>query len=359
MTDHPGSRLHEIGPYIGKIRPSLARMLVGLYTKEGQYVWDPFCGSGTIPLEARLAGRHVIASDVNPYARLLTRAKLSAPHSAAAPLAQLASAAAALQRKSEDTLADVPDWVRRFFHERTLHETRVLLGEFLARRQYFNAGCLLGILHHQRPGFLSYPASHLVPYLRDRLFPRDQYPEAYDYRDPVPRLEAKIRCALEGAPPAPPSHYRVLDKAAHEKHVPSESVQAVITSPPYMDALDYARDNRLRLWFLGVTDYRTVKRREIGRVGTYEDEMRRILSRLVEGVAPGGVCILILGMVARGKSERDVPGTTAELMKTMHKPMVLEDHWVEDVPDRRRARRNGRATRAETILVFRRGDAMR
>jgi DNA modification methylase len=38
--------------------------------------------------------------------------------------------------------------------------------------------------------------------------------------------------------------------------LPENSIDAVISSPPYMNALDYGRDNRLRLWFLGVTDYK-------------------------------------------------------------------------------------------------------
>ena len=53
--------------------------LVNDHSRSCQWIWDPFCGSGTIPLKARLQGRHVIASDVNPYACILTKAKLYAP----------------------------------------------------------------------------------------------------------------------------------------------------------------------------------------------------------------------------------------------------------------------------------------
>jgi len=190
--DYPGRKLHEIGPYIGKVRPALARQLVNDYSRLGDWVWDPFCGSGTVPLEARLLGRHVIASDVNPYARVLTRAKLNAPQSRAAGMAQLAVLATVTKIETENTADEAPNWVRAFFHEKTLSQTKALLAESLRRRRYFIAGCLLGILHHQRPGFLSYPASHLVPYLRDNRFPRDRYPEAYEYRDPIPRLNQAV-----------------------------------------------------------------------------------------------------------------------------------------------------------------------
>jgi tRNA G10 N-methylase Trm11 len=38
--------------------------------------------------------------------------------------------------------------------------------------------------------------------------------------------------------------------------LPVEKVKTIITSPPYMKSLTYARDNRLRLWFLGIKDWR-------------------------------------------------------------------------------------------------------
>ena len=144
----------------------------------------------------------------------------------------------------------------------------------LRRRWYFLAGCLLGILHHQRPGFLSYPASHLVPYLRDNLFPRDQYPEAYEYRDPIPRLNKKIKRILSTPMHQCTTRYRIFQKSVFDRYLPPRSIDAIITSPPYMNALDYARDNRLRLWFLGIEDFRAIKRREIGKISTFKSDIK-------------------------------------------------------------------------------------
>jgi DNA modification methylase len=38
--------------------------------------------------------------------------------------------------------------------------------------------------------------------------------------------------------------------------IDDEVVDTIISSPPYFGALDYARDNRLRLWFLGCEDWK-------------------------------------------------------------------------------------------------------
>lgn len=354
MGDYPGCRLHQIAPYIGKMRPALARQLVLNYSGQGGWVWDPFCGSGTVALECRLARRNVIASDINPYACALTRAKLHAPRSKAGCLSRLESTASILKDLPDDDRSEVPTWVRAFFHERTLKETRVLMSYLINRRQYFELGCLLGILHHQRPGFLSYPASHLVPYLRDQLFPPTEYPEAYSYRDPIPRLKAKIARMLDSPLPPESARFRVLCRSALERYLPPDSVDAMISSPPYMDTLDYARDNRLRLWFLGVSDHKTVKQMEIGKVSMFQAHMLVALQGIARAVKPGGACVLVLGDLRRGSATRDIPAMISCLVKNSIRELYLDRQWVECIPNDRRARRNGRATQNETIMVLRR-----
>ncbi len=284
MDAYPGYAVHQISPYLGKLRPSLARGLILSYSKVGDLIWDPFCGSGTVPYECGLLSRHSVAADINPYACALTKAKLHAPSNKDASMHQLYLASKALRGTKKGSSLPVPNWVQRFFHRQTLREALVLTREFGAMRQYFNLGCLLGILHHQRPGFLSYPASHLVPYLRDHLYPREQYPEAYEYRDPIPRLEAKITRVLNFPPPPRRSKYTVLRKSVFERYLAPGSVDGVITSPPYMDALDYARDNRLRLWFLGVDDYAKIEAKEIRRIRTFEMEVMPVLRMLARAL---------------------------------------------------------------------------
>jgi DNA modification methylase len=322
------------------------------YSKQGDWVWDPFCGSGTIPLECRLLDRNVIAADINPYACALTRAKLHAPTSEKICFHQLALAEKLLKNMPQENNDEIPQWVKSFFHEQTLMEANALMIEFIRRRQYFNMGCLLGILHHQRPGFLSYPASHLVPYLRDRLYPREKFPDAYEYRDPISRLQAKIKRILENPPPPKNSRYKYFEKSALNRYLPDNSVDAIITSPPYMDALDYARDNRLRLWFLGVDDYKKIKDKEIRKISSFEEDMLVSLQIMSQVVKPGGVCIII-GDVKRNNNNYNVPEMISKLVENKVKNLFLENKWVEMVPNHRRTRRNSSTTQTETIIIFR------
>lgn len=68
---------HQIHPYPAKLLPHIANFFVRASSlcKPGQTVLDPFCGSGTVALEASLAGAEPIVADANPLALLLTKVK--------------------------------------------------------------------------------------------------------------------------------------------------------------------------------------------------------------------------------------------------------------------------------------------
>ena len=195
----------------------LFRIMSNELSRPGDIIADPFCGSGIIPFEAIASARHVVCGDINPYAILLTRAKLFAPVSLDEALAQLEEVWKASTTFSRDQdLQKVPQWVRAFFHPETLRETLAFREACVQAQNDFLFAYLLGILHHQRPGFLSFPSSHLVPYLRDRLFPREHHPELYAYREVQPRLEAKIRRTYRRVPIKINSHREVYQACAEQ-----------------------------------------------------------------------------------------------------------------------------------------------
>lgn len=54
---------------------AVPRFAIKAYSNLGDYVLDPFCGSGTTAIEAMLLGRNAMSIDVNQFARLLIRVK--------------------------------------------------------------------------------------------------------------------------------------------------------------------------------------------------------------------------------------------------------------------------------------------
>lgn len=66
---------HGMHEYPARMIPQIAARLIKLYTKDSAKILDPFCGSGTTLVEARLAHRHAVGVDINPLAVLLAKVK--------------------------------------------------------------------------------------------------------------------------------------------------------------------------------------------------------------------------------------------------------------------------------------------
>ena len=330
----------------------IARDLILRHTKPGDLVADVYCGSGTVPLEATLRRRRIFASDISQYAVTLTKGKLYPPTSlpdALRDLDQLLNHANTLPLPD---LRSVPRWVRDFFHPRTLKETLRLTRLLAQERRHFFLACTLGILHHQRPGFLSYPSSHLVPYLRSIKFPRSEHPELYTYRALRPRLTAKVIRALTRAPNHDPAPLvdAVQESAAEDVNLP-HNLNCVITSPPYMNALDYQRDNRLRLWFLG-EPLKNISDTAVSTRARFRRSTIAIVKQLHTKVRPGGHCVFVIADRTARNGDRF---PAHELMRIVghHAPsLALHEVLVDNIPDIRRSRKRLTGVKTEHTLVF-------
>ncbi|HLG28492.1 MAG TPA: DNA methyltransferase [Paenisporosarcina sp.] len=66
---------HGFHTYPAMLVPQIAEELISLYGKRAELLFDPFCGTGTTLVEANLKGINAIGTDINPLARLISRAK--------------------------------------------------------------------------------------------------------------------------------------------------------------------------------------------------------------------------------------------------------------------------------------------
>lgn len=347
------STLHQLAPYIGKIKSSIASFLIENFTTKGEIIFDPFCGAGTIPLEAWSLGRDVVANDLNPYAFLLTQAKLCSVPSESEIFQEIERISELVNvRIKYQAIDNTPEWVSSFFNPETLKEIIAWVEILKENNHWFLLSCLMGILHHQRPGFLSFPSSHTVPYLRLNKFPKQEYPELYQYRNVKERIIKKAKRALKRLPKLDPEQKRLVYNLDASKLQLNMTVDAVITSPPYMRQLDYARDNRLRLWFLGIEDYRPLDETISPKEVDFVEIITNCLQNWNRIIRVGGKCILFLGDNYSKKMQATLPSIIEDILKNKIGTFELSFKHESIIPTNRRVRRDHEGNKSETLLVF-------
>jgi methylase of polypeptide subunit release factors len=334
------------------MKSTMAKELITSYSEKGDVILDPFSGSGTVPLETIINGRSSIAIDRNPYSLTLTRAKLNPPESVDEAIKKAEGYLKQIDPKEGMAIEETPEWVKKFYHPKTLSGLEQLFPLLLKNDENFIISCLLGILHHQRPGFLSYPASHLKPYLRDEKFPRDEYPERYEYREINQRLISKIERAYRRFPEIVDSvNSRVEAGEATEimaDEIQENEVDRIITSPPYMDKLDYGRDNRLRLYFLGLENHKQLDSPPESKeayAGFFDD----FLSNSNDILTENGRMVFVLGESKRSGSAVDTSEIVLEKVSEYSDVFSVEAAIQDKVPVREI---NSMSSKNETIIVL-------
>src|SRR5678809_895850 len=71
-----GHSFHPMCSYLASFPAALTHAFIARYSRPGDVVLDPFSGRGTTPLQACAEGRVGVGNDLNPFAHLLTAAKV-------------------------------------------------------------------------------------------------------------------------------------------------------------------------------------------------------------------------------------------------------------------------------------------
>ena len=304
------SPIHEIS-YRACFKPQLPAYFIDRLTQPGDIVYDPFSGRGTTAVEAALHGRTVIANDVNPLSAVLTHPRLELP-SVTEIDARLRTLRFSARPPSGLDLS-------MFFHPDTEYE---LLGlrEYLYRRsrsghedsvdRWIRMVATNRLTGHS-PGFFSVytlPPNQAVS-AEDQVRINARLKQEPDYRD-IRALILKKSKKLQGRLAAA-ERWR-LRKAAEEalllskdargtREIPTDSVQLTVTSPPFLDVVQYARDNWLRCWFNGFDAEAIAARITMAReVEHWAGEMAGVFAELYRVTRRGGWVAFEVGEVRRG-----------------------------------------------------------
>jgi hypothetical protein len=382
-----GHSLHPMCSYLASFPAALTHAFIARYSRPGDVVLDPFSGRGTTALQACAEGRIGVGNDLNPFAHLLTAAKVQPATRAAATtrLTQLrlawhggaahwrAQAAAIIADPAGGGPVPVPLEVVVAFHPTTFAQLLFLRDalDLADRVDRFLAAAVTGILHGKSASYLS----ELMPntfsmaprYVRDfaaRTAFASPERDVFDglaakldrlYRQPLPVVEgaALLGDARDVAPRARAA-LRTLGRA--------DRARLVVTSPPYLRVVKYGYYNWLRTWFLGF---------DAGAIDAALDDahhrepylafLREVLGGLRPVLADDAIVVLVIGDVEtdRGRRIRGGVGLAERTFQEAAEPegYRLAGVALDDVAAVRKMTKlwgdeAGRATKTDRILVL-------
>jgi len=301
--------LHEIA-YRACFKPQLPRFFIDLLTQPCDVVYDPFMGRGTTLIEAALMGRVPFGCDVNPLSDILTRPRLNPP-----PLSAVADR---LRELELSHCRHCPQELEVFYHPETLTEICALREYLLQREQvgdmddidrWIRMVAVNRLTGHSKGFFSVYtlPPNQAVSIESQRKINQrlGQTPPRREVRTIILRksrsllkdCDSVVRNQLASVAP----RALLLTRQAHRtSEIPDESVHLVVTSPPFLDVVDYAQDNWLRCWFCGI-DPHAVPITIARGIDEWREAMRRVFRELTRVLVPGGWIAFEVGEVRGGK----------------------------------------------------------
>ena len=307
-SQRQANSLHEIS-YRACFKPQLPEFFISRLTKPGDGVYDPFMGRGTTPLQARLMGRRPLGNDINPLSKVLLAPRLNPP-----TIEQITERLDSIDlSRATEIYADL----LHFYHKDTLREI-IALKEYLLEREkngtmdnvdaWIRMVAINRLTGHSSGFFSVYslPPNQAVSVKRQKKInqQRSQIPE---YRAIKPRILKKSKSLLKdwyendtgrGVAGKPGILSTTDSRKASE--IPDDSASLVVTSPPFLDVVDYQGDNWLRCWFIGV-DSGEIDISQHRKIIEWEKTMTDVLCDLKRIVIPGGYIAFEVGEVRGGE----------------------------------------------------------
>lgn len=268
---------HWIYPYKGKFHPQMIRSLLNIIKlKEGDTVLDNFVGSGTTAVEAQLLGIHCIGLDISPLCVLQSKVKTRSYN----VVEQIAS----LREEAID------------YFRSTNHNSEQLNLFSTSSKTY---GSFLDGIHSEDTRNF-YKMAELVA-VSDYTRRRRKLQEAF-----TRNLDLMIASVTDFKVVSKElglhlSQVTIEEGDARKLNLPDESVNGIITSPPYSIALDYVKNDEHALLTLGC-DVKKSKEKCIGvrgagkkRVELYNKDMAECLKDMHRVLKSDRYCVIVIG----------------------------------------------------------------
>ena len=298
------SSLHEVS-YRACFKPQLPRFFIERLTQPGDLVYDPFMGRGTTVLESVLLGRRAVGCDINPLSAILLRPRLNPP--------TLEQVQQRLYEIKWEYDGPFPEELLVFYHPRTLKQI-CALRETLRSGTSSVDGWLRMVatnrLTGHSKGFFSVytlPPNQAVSLESQRRI-NEQRKQSPDVRDVAKLIFDKSRSLLSKISEEDrmrlsewgPKSKIVTGSFDETPAIADESVALVVTSPPFLDVVNYEADNWLRCWFNKI-DSREITLWMFKRLDEWCERMTKVFQELYRILKHDGFVAFEVGEVRGGR----------------------------------------------------------
>ncbi|MCH4816153.1 MAG: DNA methyltransferase [Saccharolobus sp.] len=237
---------HDLYPYPAKFIPHVVRFFLEKYTNSHDTVFDPFAGSGTVAIEAEITGRKYIVWDLNPIIEILVKAETWKGE----------VNEKMFEVEFEYRKKFIPQWknLAYWYPKEFLDVLSSVWGYYHERPNPLVAIPLFKISKYFSYAELQFPKLHKSKVAVERInnLLRDNWREMMKdmYWKEVESVIKKVKefqSVAKGSEGIVKGGVDVLKEESPE-------VDAIITSPPYLQAQEYIRSFKLELFWLGYTE---------------------------------------------------------------------------------------------------------
>lgn len=289
--------IHRWVPWIAGFSNNFVKDAIGKYLNSGGVVLDPFCGVGTTLIEAALLGHSVIGFEINPYAAQASRVKVQAYQVSVEELYDEISKFQTFYRKG---VADhyVPksappkNFITRaeFYSPEVLNKV-LILHDFIGTidnpklQDLFKlafASTMVRYSNYSYEPSLGRRASAGKPEIQD-------FPVGQLISEKLMEMAEDISWFREALPTKSVDSHVFNDSFFnYQKYLAPESVDLIITSPPYLNNYHYNRNTRPQLYWLGYVEHSVdLKTLEHSNFGKYWQTVREREKVNLEFSLPG------------------------------------------------------------------------
>jgi DNA modification methylase len=328
--------LHEIS-YRACFKPQLPRFFIERLTHPGDVVYDPFMGRGTTILESALLGRVPMGCDVNPISTIITLPRLNPP--------SISEISERLKKIDLDRKIQVWEDLLVFYHPNTLRGITNLRVYLLNRAKsekldpvdaWIRMVATNRLTGHSRGFFSVYtlPPNQAVSIDSQRRinYARQQVPPDRVVREIIIRKSRSLlrdfdSAQIEKLRSVAANPLLITGSCDDTNQIRDNSVTLVVTSPPFLDTVDYRTDNWLRCWFNGI-DSAKINIWHLKKIEEWQSGMNSVFKELRRVLVPGGYVAFEVGEVRSGKLMLETIVAPAAVRAGLDPVMVIVNDQV-------------------------------